>query len=54
MDGNRVGVNMIWALAFVLIVAMIAGTVYYSGFLSNVGDKEIDVKIDAPSAPANQ
>ena len=49
MEGNRVGVNMIWALTILLIVAMIAGAIYYSGFLTNVGDKEIDVKVDVPA-----
>mgnify|MGYP006908206104 CR=1 FL=1 len=49
MEGNRVGVNMIWALTIILIVAMIAGAIYYSGFLTNAGNKKIDVEVDVPA-----
>ncbi|HUF04268.1 MAG TPA: hypothetical protein VMM38_08845 [Aridibacter sp.] len=51
MERNSVGMNMIWAITILLIVAMIAGVVYYSGFLSNVGgDKEIDVNVSVPAS----
>ncbi len=54
-DNNETGVNMIWALTFLIAVAVIAGAIYYSGMLSKVGgveEKKIDVKIEAPAAPA--
>lgn len=52
-DENSTGNNLIWAVALIIIVAMIAGAIYYSGFLSNAGtqDKDIDVEISAPAAP---
>ncbi|QQS41347.1 MAG: hypothetical protein IPM63_18630 [Acidobacteriota bacterium] len=49
MERNSVGINMIWAITILLIVAMLAGAVYYSGFLSNAGDKEIDVNVSVPA-----
>ena len=50
MERESVGVNMIWAIAILLIVAMLAGAVYYSGFLSNAGEKDIDVNVQVPAA----
>ncbi len=43
--------SLIWAVALIIIVAIIAGTLYYSGFLSGNSKKkhEIDVKIEAPA-----
>lgn len=41
--------NFIWALAFIVIVAMIVGAMYYSGFLTGKKKTEIDVNISAPS-----
>ncbi len=51
-DENSTGNNLIWAVTLIIIVAMIAGAIYYSGFLSNAGtqDKDIDVEITAPAA----
>jgi hypothetical protein len=46
------GSNFIWALAMIIIVALIAGALFYSGFLGNLGgpkQKNVDIKIDAPS-----
>lgn len=43
--------NFIWALAFVIIVAMIVGAFYYGGFLSGKKKTEVDINITAP-APA--
>ena len=46
--------NAIWAVALVIIVAMIVGVVYYSGILKRVpgiGTQKIDVKVSAP--PSN-
>ena len=40
---------MIWAVALIIIVAIMAGTLYYGGFLSGKTKQEIDVDIKAPS-----
>lgn len=49
---NGTGNNLIWAVTLIIIVAMIAGAIYYSGFLSNAGtqDKNIDVDVTVPAA----
>jgi hypothetical protein len=50
-DENGTGSNMIWAVAMIIIVAIIAGAVYYSGMLSgNPKQQDIDVDIKVPSA----
>ena len=41
--------NFIWALAFIIIVAMIMGALYYSGFLGGTKKEKIDINIKAPS-----
>lgn len=49
-EGNGTGSNAIWAVAMIIIVAMIAGVVYYSGALRGGSDKkDIDVEISVPS-----
>jgi hypothetical protein len=49
-DENGTGNNLIWAIAMIIIVAIIAGALYYSGFLGGT-KKEPDIKINvtAPS-----
>jgi hypothetical protein len=42
--------NFIWALAFVVIVGIIMGALYYSGFLGGTKKEKIDINIKAPSA----
>lgn len=49
-DENGTGNNLIWAIAMIIIVAIIAGALYYSGFLGGA-KKEPDVKINV-TAPA--
>lgn len=51
-EENGTGSNLIWAVAMIIIVAIIAGAVYYSGMLSGNRnqDKNIDVDIKVPSA----
>ena len=53
-EDNSTGSNFIWAVALIIIVAIIAGALYYSGFLSgNTNKKEkIDINVSAPAAPA--
>ncbi len=45
------GVNLIWAITFLIAVALIAGAIYYTGLLG-VGnqDKDIDVDVKLPTA----
>jgi hypothetical protein len=52
-EENGTGTNMIWAVAMVIIVAIIAGALYYSGFLSRrpPGTQNIDVQVNT-SVPA--
>jgi hypothetical protein len=51
-EENSTGSNLIWAVAMIIIVAIIAGAVYYGGFLSGNKKQDIDIEIKAP-APAN-
>ena len=46
-DGGGPG-NFVWAIALIIIVAIIAAVVMSGGFLSR-GDKKIDVEINTPS-----
>ena len=53
MAEESTGSNAIWAIALVIIVAMIAGLIYYSGMLGGQsGKKQIDVDVKVPSAPS--
>ncbi len=47
-EGSSGPGNMVWALALIVIVAIIAAVVVSGGFLSG-GDKKIDVDIKAPA-----
>ena len=48
-DGGTAS-NAIWAVALVIIVALIVGVVYYSGILkSGSQNKKIDINVTAPS-----
>ncbi|MEP7076837.1 MAG: hypothetical protein ABI878_13605 [Acidobacteriota bacterium] len=51
-EENSTGSNAVWAIALVVIVAIIAGLVYYSGILKTSPKKEVDIKVTAPAAPA--
>jgi hypothetical protein len=52
-NGNGTGSNAVWAIAFVIIVAIIGAVVYYSGILkTKPGKTEVDIKVTAPAAPA--
>ena len=48
-EGNGTASNAIWAVAMVIIVAIIAGVVFYSGVLKTSQKKEIDVEIKVPA-----
>lgn len=48
-NGNGTASNAIWAVAMIIIVAIIAGVVFYSGVLKGSQKKEIDIEIKAPA-----
>lgn len=49
-DGESTGSNMIWAVTLLIIVAVIVGTLYYSGILGGAKKTpdKIDINISAP------
>jgi hypothetical protein len=47
-EENGTGSNVVWAIAMIIIVAMIVGALYYSGFLGGTKKQQIDVEISAP------
>lgn len=49
-EENGTGSNLIWAVTLIIIVAIIAGALYYSGFLSGNRKQDIDVEIKVPAA----
>lgn len=53
-EENTTGSNAVWAIALVIIVAIIGGLVYYSGVLKSSPAKKTDIDIDVsvPAAPA--
>jgi len=51
-EDDSTGTNMIWAVAMIIIVAIIAGALYFSGALSGrrgEPTQKIDVEVSAPS-----
>ena len=51
--GGGTGSNAIWALAFIIIVGMIVGALYYSGALKKLtapAAQKINVEVSAPAA----
>jgi hypothetical protein len=48
-EGNNTASNFIWAIAFIIIVAILAGVFYYGGFLGGTKKHSVDINIDAPS-----
>ena len=48
-EENRTGNNLIWAVTLIIIVAMLAGAVFYSGILGSKPTEEIDVDIKVPA-----
>ena len=47
-DGGSGPGNFVWAIALIIIVAIVAAVVMSGGFLSG-GDKKIDVEIKTPT-----
>ena len=51
-EEHGTGSNAVWAIAFVIIVAIIGAVVYYSGILrTKPGKTDVDINVTAP-APA--
>jgi hypothetical protein len=49
-DQKNTASSLIWAIALIIIVAIIAGTLYYGGFFRSKPQKhEIEVDINVPS-----
>ncbi len=48
-EGEGTASNAIWAVALIIIVALIVGVVYYSGVLTGGTKKEVDINVTAPS-----
>jgi len=53
-EENSMGSNFIWAVTLIIIVAIIAGALYYSGFLGGTRKEKIDINVTAPAAPSNR
>jgi hypothetical protein len=51
-SGSGTGSNAVWALAFVIIVAMIVGALYYSGVLRKLTNSQpaqkVNVEVKTP------
>ncbi len=48
-EGKNTASSFIWALAFIIVAAMIVGALYYSGFLTGKKKTEIDINVTAPN-----
>jgi hypothetical protein len=48
-EGEGTASSAIWAVALVIIVALIVGALYYSGVLTGSNKKQIDINVTAPS-----
>ncbi len=55
VEENRTGSNAVWAIAMVVVVAIIAGLVYYSGILRRIPkNNKVDINVTVPAAPPAQ
>ena len=50
-EENSTGNNLIWAVTLIIVVALIAGALYYSGFLGGTRKQtqKIDVEVSTPA-----
>jgi hypothetical protein len=48
-DGENTGSNAVWAVALIIIVALIVGAVIYSGKFFTSGEKKVDINVSGPS-----
>ena len=49
-EEDNTGNNLIWAITTIIIVVIIAGALYYSGFLGGTREQKIDIDVKAPAA----
>lgn len=49
-EGNSTGNNLIWAITVLLVVAIIAGLLYYTGVLGGTKKETIDINVTTPSS----
>jgi len=49
-EDNETGSNAVWAIAMIIIVAIIAGVLYYSGILTRRQKDNVDIKVTVPAA----
>ncbi|MBX3294100.1 MAG: hypothetical protein KF762_00060 [Acidobacteria bacterium] len=47
-EGKSVANNLIWAVALIIIVGMVAGALYYGGILSGKKKHEVEVEVTVP------
>lgn len=54
-EENSTANNFIWAVTLIIITAIIAGALYYSGFLTGTRKEkqEIDVDVKVPAASSS-
>ena len=48
-EENSTGNNLIWAVTTIIIVALIAGALYYTKFMPAPAKQKIDVEVSVPS-----
>jgi hypothetical protein len=48
-EENNTGNNLIWAITTLIIVAIIAGALYYSGFLSGTKKDSPTINVTVPA-----
>lgn len=48
-EENNTGNNLIWAITLLIVVAIIAGALYYSGFLNPQKEKDVNIEIKVPA-----
>ncbi len=54
-EENGTGNNLIWAITTIIIVAIIAGAVYYGGFLNGSPRKSnVDVEVKVPGSSSTR
>ena len=53
-EEDGVGNNLIWAITTIIIVAIIAGALYYSGFLGGTKKQNVDVEVKVPGAASTR
>jgi len=50
VEDNDTGSNAVWAIALMVIVAIIAGVLYFSGVLTRNKKDDIDINVTVPAA----